>query len=295
MLWIKVQVDVRRNRTFQTMNAERFRQFFNLMMLSKESGLHGKLPAVDDIAYELRLHENDAVEMLQEFEKAGLISCSRGLYSICGWDKTQSPDDSKTRVAAFRERQRNGSCNGSCNGNCNGACRYSTVTETEDERYGNGPRVIDREREENTPPTPSTHVEGDESEIPLEGRDRLFAVEDVAAPVSPKPRVEKKGDDGLTATQRKWFDEFWENVWAKIGVGAARKAYGKNVRDERTAADVLAATKRYAEFLRANKDPQYWPHPSTWLNGEHWLDELPVASTSSHPPAPVTPYLPEWE
>lgn len=143
-----------------------------------------------------------------------------------------------------------------------------------------------------TPPTPSTHVEGSESEIPIEGRDRLFAVEDTRA-VKAKAKSQRNGssEDKLTPQQRQWFDEFWANVWAKIGVGAARRAYGKKVRDEQTAAKVLAGAKRYTESVQ-NTERRYWKHPSTWLNGEHWLDELPAANT----PAPAAPqsYLPEY-
>lgn len=145
-----------------------------------------------------------------------------------------------------------------------------------------------------TPPTPSTCVEGDESEIPLEGRDRLFAVEDTRANVKANSKSKRNGssEDKLTPQQHQWFDEFWENVWAKTAVGAAKKAYGNKVRDEQTAANVLAAVKKHADFLRANKERQYWPHPSTWLNGERWLDELPPADT----PTPAAPqsYLPEY-
>jgi DNA replication protein DnaC len=37
---------------------------------------------------------------------------------------------------------------------------------------------------------------------------------------------------------------------------------------------------------------EYVPHPATWLNGERWEDELPVAiasSHASHQPAQSTP------
>ena len=41
-------------------------------------------------------------------------------------------------------------------------------------------------------------------------------------------------------------------------------------------AEIMAGTKRYAE-LRADEDPQYTKHPTTWLTSDCWADEVPPA------------------
>lgn len=91
----------------------------------------------------------------------------------------------------------------------------------------------------------------------------------------------------LSKEQSVWFDEWWAFVWSKVGRGAAEKAFAKMVRDLQTADAVIDATKKFTVSL-SSKDPQYWPHPSTWLNAKRWLDEVSTAK-----PAPTSD-LPLW-
>lgn len=84
------------------------------------------------------------------------------------------------------------------------------------------------------------------------------------------------------------FAEFWTAYPKKTGKDAARRAYAKALqRDTHDA--VMAGLRRY----RFSTDPQYVPHPSTWLNGGRWTDEPP-------PPPPARPWeelnaQPNWE
>lgn len=79
----------------------------------------------------------------------------------------------------------------------------------------------------------------------------------------------KKIDEGK-------FEQFW-SVWPKrVGKGSARAAWVKAVK--RVEPDVLiAAAKAYAEWSGL-PEMQFIPMPATWLNGERWLDDLPVRS-----------------
>lgn len=64
------------------------------------------------------------------------------------------------------------------------------------------------------------------------------------------------------------FDEFWSAYPRKVGKGQARKAYATALK--KTDHDTLLAAIRATP---PPEDPKYFPHASTWLNGERWLDE----------------------
>lgn len=80
---------------------------------------------------------------------------------------------------------------------------------------------------------------------------------------------EKKEDD--KSSSEDGFEEFYRAYPRRAGKGAARKAYGKAIR-QIGPAELLAATRRYAKAV-VGVDPKFIPHPSTWLNGERWGDE----------------------
>jgi hypothetical protein len=67
------------------------------------------------------------------------------------------------------------------------------------------------------------------------------------------------------------FGEFWKAYPRKISKGAARKAWDKAIKKTDAATITVGATRFAAE--RKGQDPQYTPHPATWLNGERWADE----------------------
>lgn len=78
------------------------------------------------------------------------------------------------------------------------------------------------------------------------------------------------------------FDQFWDVYPRKRGKGAAQKAWQKLNPD--------AAVCRMITFGLAwqvkeweSKDPQFIPHPATWLNQRRWEDapEQPAAPQPS--------------
>ncbi|GAC1699958.1 MAG: hypothetical protein NVS9B4_00420 [Candidatus Acidiferrum sp.] len=79
-----------------------------------------------------------------------------------------------------------------------------------------------------------------------------------------KAEIAKKFDDG-----------FWPVVWAKVGIGAARKAWAIKVPDLETADLVILAAERQGPRLLSEALVRGGSvlHPSTWLNAERWKDE----------------------
>lgn len=63
------------------------------------------------------------------------------------------------------------------------------------------------------------------------------------------------------------FAAFWSAYPRKVGKGAARTAFVKALR--KASVETILAGLARAEW---SADPQYIPHPSTWLNAERWDD-----------------------
>lgn len=77
------------------------------------------------------------------------------------------------------------------------------------------------------------------------------------------------------------FTTFWETYPRRAAKGDARKAF-TNAMKKTSAADIIAGAARFRDD--PNRQPQFTPHPATWLNRESWNDE-PIPT----PIAPMTP------
>lgn len=65
------------------------------------------------------------------------------------------------------------------------------------------------------------------------------------------------------------FADFYDRYPRKAARRAAAKAFAGAIRRGATLAEILAGLERH----RFSDDPQYQPHPATWLNQNRWLDE----------------------
>ena len=68
------------------------------------------------------------------------------------------------------------------------------------------------------------------------------------------------------------FDDFWMNYPRKVGKDAARKAWASAAK-RADPSEILAGLSKAVWPA----DPQFVPHPSTWLNGGRWQDD-PMAA-----------------
>ena len=102
----------------QRLPPQDFKIWINLLCLASRND--GKLPCISDMAFALRISENDAVTVVERLHIAGLIDKRNGgpdgfHYSPHAWEKRQyKSDNSADRVKKHREK-RNGECNVSCN------------------------------------------------------------------------------------------------------------------------------------------------------------------------------------
>lgn len=78
------------------------------------------------------------------------------------------------------------------------------------------------------------------------------------------------------------FLEFWQTYPRKVGKDAAAKAFAKamgRIAEDDPLAVILAGIER---ALPGWTDPDFIPHPSTWLNAGRWDDEPPPIRENRH-------------
>lgn len=77
------------------------------------------------------------------------------------------------------------------------------------------------------------------------------------------------------------FDEWWDAYGKKEGKKTAQGKWKLALKKKGVTQDLLIeATHRYINHLKAKgKHPDYTKNPTTWLNGEHWNDEIPSTAT----------------
>lgn len=66
-----------------------------------------------------------------------------------------------------------------------------------------------------------------------------------------------------------WFEEFWKAYPRKVAKPTARQKFITKCRNEETFRAIMAGLELHKKTWN---DPQYIPHPSTWLNQERWND-----------------------
>ena len=99
------------------------------------------------------------------------------------------------------------------------------------------------------------------------------------------PPISPPRGDGVACPKYKpeWFERFYELYPRHTAKKEAAKAWDKLKPD-------LALCRVMEKALRAQMASEQWkdktkiPHPSTWLNGARWTDEMPGAETETRPP-----------
>lgn len=76
------------------------------------------------------------------------------------------------------------------------------------------------------------------------------------------------------------FIFFWKEYPKRVGRTAAMKAWSKLSPSADLVTEIMAALQKHKENNEWTKNNgQYIPHPTTWLNGRRWEDELSEGKT----------------
>lgn len=121
MVWFRFYHEALNDPKVQRLPPHLFKSWVNLLCLASMHG--GKLPSIDDIAFQLRVSAKDAEQQVSELILAGLIDIgATGATEPHNWKKRQFVSDNSTeRVRKHRkqkeqrcdETERNVSCNAS--------------------------------------------------------------------------------------------------------------------------------------------------------------------------------------
>lgn len=145
----------------------------------------------------------------------------------------------------------------------------------------------------------------DQLEIPTTTRPKQPVSEPVAAS-GPRARVDsdsslkeegsKKGRErakalstraGARENEPQGFAEFYLAYPRKVGRPGAVKAFAKALNRGASKEGILDGLRRY----RFSADPQFRPHPATWLNDERWKDGVEAPAQRSINPCRMASYL----
>ena len=96
------------------------------------------------------------------------------------------------------------------------------------------------------------------------------------------------GDDAVDSTEL--FTRFWSLYPRKVGKEAARKAWDKLTLTNELFAVMVEALGAQCVTSEWTKDGgRFIPHPSTWLNGKRWEDEVPEPAPAANNVHPFPP------
>lgn len=214
--------------------------FTRMLVRASASGERGSIAGWDDEVEAIALdYEPHEVTAIREAMQGRILDGDR----LSGWPKRQPKrerdDNSTDRVREHRERQK--------------------AQET---------AIVDDE----TPYNANVGTETPRLDESREDREEIDLSPNLRAAGS-SPRQQRMVDE-----QRKLdaeFERWWLAYPLRVAKGKARKLYLK-IRAKLDAETLEAAARRYSAAV-AGKDPEFIAHPTTWLNGERWLDEPPAA------------------
>lgn len=72
------------------------------------------------------------------------------------------------------------------------------------------------------------------------------------------------------------FEDFWTVYPRRVGKPNARKAFARAL-PKTTVAAMADGLRGWCAWWSARGDPEFIPHPATWLNQERWNDQPPAA------------------
>jgi len=255
MMWFRFYSGALDDPKVQRLTGDLFKVWVNLLCLANESEERGTLPSNDDIAFRLRLDDQQAADALRVLIRAGLLDQDEdGALHIHGWEARQKKSDDVTaRVHKHRGVDPN--------------------RETLPKRFSNGLEKSREDTEENRPeqsradpPTPQEH------------RQEQEGVQGAAASAPPLPDAGAVRPLARSATKKheQTFAAFWQAWPKKEARPKALAAWCKIGPDPDTVQAILDAIPRHMAIKDWPREGwRYCPHPATWLNERRWEDELP--------------------
>ena len=146
--WIKLYHEILHDPKMGRLPDHLWRRFIELCLLAGEHDDDGTLPTVPDMAWTLRMNEEQLTADLHELQDAGFAHQDNGWWIVTNFAKRQAPVSSAERVSRYRDRKRKEQYYGN-DGVTDGVTNRYTDTDTEVD--------TDTELDIDVPPDGATH------------------------------------------------------------------------------------------------------------------------------------------
>lgn len=134
-----------------------FRRTIELFLLAGDRNAAGSLPDIEQIAWRLRVNQDQLDNEMTELERVGILAHNDSGWIVAKFSERQSPVDGATRIKQYRERQQKQQYYDSVTTGVTNSVtsRYvDTDTDTEENRYRG-----DTEKSQNLVVSPSCFAE----------------------------------------------------------------------------------------------------------------------------------------
>lgn len=91
--WFRFYSDILDNLKAEKLNDRQFRRWIKLLALANVTVPRGQLPAMEKIAFRLRVNEATVKTILEELVAMGFIDSKRGIYTLHDWREWQKDRD----------------------------------------------------------------------------------------------------------------------------------------------------------------------------------------------------------
>jgi hypothetical protein len=192
--------------------------------------MNGRPMSVRQVASLASISEREAKKLLDELEKAGVFS------------RTEDGVIFSRRLVRDRAVSEAGRQNGKAGGNPNLKPKVpDRISGGVNPPLNGGPNLLEAEAEAET--------------------EKIFSL---------RSNISRARQARAADTQPKGFAEFWQHYPAKVGKGAALKAWPKAVREAGgDPSEIVIALKARLHLF----NPEFVPNPATWLNQRRWEDD----------------------
>jgi len=103
--WIKLYIAILEDPKMCKLSDKLYRRVVELFLLAGETNQEGELPALDDIAWKLRLDEEQLETEMVELQKTGIISQIDGKWIVTKFAERQAAIPGAQRQSDFRDRK----------------------------------------------------------------------------------------------------------------------------------------------------------------------------------------------
>lgn len=105
-----------------------------------------------------------------------------------------------------------------------------------------------------------------------------------AAPIGAESEIRQKPKPNGHGPYTDQFEELWQRYPRRVGKALAAKAYAAASKRAQHGEIMTGLKRAIGQWHQERREPQFVPHPASWLNGDRWLDEPPdLLAEDPHP------------